>query len=520
LRLTAAFASETFDGSEFIGRYITGAGASFGRVDVDNDGYLWVGHTWGFTPATAITRIDPNDGSLSRDQLAWDTLPAIPGNHGTAGLIAQGGDSLFALYGGYVYRFAMPGGTETWAVTGAYDMDVDDSNNAYTLNALNSAVQLAAADGAITTYTDAGTRHPDAWFGGGVALNYSDELDLVLVGTHFNACPDAYDWQNILANFTVRTTDDSAGDKLLLGTTWTMVVGPYLLRVAPSIHPGYITYDDDYMYVLTPENDGTSTLHKLSWDGASLSIEASATATSVTAGAGIWMDSWDNLVVANATGSGEDRLYYYDPNDLAELAGVANFPASFANGWGGIVPQSWGIADGHLGIPAQGEVVEVAGEWTIGDANQLKDAWLCLYADGIPQGSYYATDEVVADWNDTYTVTIAGINYYSILETFPLVKQEERYGLTSAKRAAIQKVRIDFYDTMGCNFGVSLDNYAALEFSEDDFLTAIAPYSGPKIVTFPRGITREPILHLWEWEPIPMGIRGMYPTLDVVIGGD
>jgi hypothetical protein len=513
LRLTTAYGAETFDGTEFAGQLID-IPASFGRMAIDQDDYLWFGHTWDGN--TAVGRIDANDHSISYDELTWES--GIAGGAGTMGIRAQGGDSLFVLYGGNVRRFAMPAGTITWrTAVGKWDMDVDDANNAYTLDAYGGAVQLAAADGSITTYTDCGKLEAPVWFGGGVAVHYAEDLDLVVVGGS-SVIPDAYDWENNAFNLWVRTPDDSAGDRIRIGTMWTTYVYPALLRYVPALNIGHITSDENYIYAMIVENDLTSTLHRISWDGASLTVEQSVTATSVVRGGGMWMDLWGNLVVANLAGFGEDRLYFYDPNDLSEIGGIDDIPAAMAQSWNGIgavFMQGWGDADGHIGIPSQGEVIEVPGEWTIGDANQLKDAYLCLYADGIPRGSFYATDDVVSDWNDTYSVVIAGINYYSIYETFPLDRYVQNIGRIKTQKASIQNMRIDFWETMGCNLGASLDDYAPIQFSEDDFLTAIPPYSGPKVMTFPRGINREPVIYMWVWEPIPMGIRGIYSNMEV-----
>ena len=517
LRLTASYVAESFDGTEFAGRYLYNGIASYGRIAIDNDGYIWVGHSWGFVPGTSVSRIDPSDETISRSELTWDTLPAVPGVWGTTGLCAQGGDSLFVAYGGYIYRFAMPGGTETWAVAGGGDMDIDDSNNVYALVAYN-ATRYAAADGATTTYTDCGGQRPGVWFGGGFSLHYAEELDLICVGSSSQIMPDSGDWQNLFANFSVRTPDDSAGDTLVLGTTWTEQVGQYFLRMTPQVPTGHITSDSDYIYVLVFENDTTSTIFKLSWDGSSLTIEDSATATSVLSGGGIWFDLWGNLVVANLPGSAEDRLYYYDPNDLSELDGIDNIPTSAMDAWNGMgayYMQGWGNEDGHLGITGEDAVVAVPGEWSIGDVNQLTDTWLCLYADAIPRGTFYASDDVVADWNDTYTTVIAGINYYSIYESMPIVTEQ---GQTQSKQTMLKDVTVDFYETMGAHIGTSYTYSADQKFSYDDWATTIDPFTGYKgPVGLMRGTGRDPTVYIWEWDPLPMCIRSIHTTQEVTV---
>jgi len=53
-----------------------------------------------------------------------------------------------------------------------------------------------------------------------------------------------------------------------------------------------------------------------------------------------------------------------------------------------------------------------------------------------------------------------------------------------------------------------------LTFSDDDFATAIDPWSGIKVATFPRGVTRDPVIYMWEWEPVPLCVRAIRATFN------
>lgn len=140
---------------------------------------------------------------------------------------------------------------------------------------------------------------------------------------------------------------------------------------------------------------------------------------------------------------------------------------------------------------------------------------VCVYADGRPIGSVIVDPNGEVDPNGDYTVCISGLNYYSIYESFPLSTYTD-YGPMKTQKANIYNVRMDFYETMGCNLGVSLTNSSALQFSDDDFATAIPPYTGPMIATFPRGVSREPIIFCWIWDPVSLCIRGMYINSQVI----
>lgn len=152
----------------------------------------------------------------------------------------------------------------------------------------------------------------------------------------------------------------------------------------------------------------------------------------------------------------------------------------------------------------------------------LAETEVCVYADGRPIGNYTVFADAngvnVIDLEDTYDNVIAGINYYSIYESFPLSGFTD-FGPFKTKKAQITNLRMDFYETLGCNLGVSQANSSDIQFSKDSFATRVDMFSGPKVVTFPRGITREPILYLWEWDPVPWTTRGLYVDMNITYEG-
>ena len=74
---------------------------------------------------------------------------------------------------------------------------------------------------------------------------------------------------------------------------------------------------------------------------------------------------------------------------------------------------------------------------------------------------------------------------------------------------------IDFHESLGAHLGVDMTNSSDLQFSEDDFATYQEMVTGYKYIPFPRGSSREPVLYLYEWEPVPLTIRGLYPSIEV-----
>jgi len=115
----------------------------------------------------------------------------------------------------------------------------------------------------------------------------------------------------------------------------------------------------------------------------------------------------------------------------------------------------------------------------------------------------------VIDLGAEYDVVIAGINYYSIYESFPLVPR--------GYYSSIKELKIDFYESMGCHVGVTLDDSVDWTFSYDDFATAIDPVTEIKEAPFVWGIDREPTVYLHEWDPVPLTVRGIYPLLNLSV---
>jgi len=139
---------------------------------------------------------------------------------------------------------------------------------------------------------------------------------------------------------------------------------------------------------------------------------------------------------------------------------------------------------------------------------------VCVYADGRPIGVYTVDANGVLDLGAEYETVIAGINYYSTYESFPLVT-ETNFGLSTGQQARIMDITIDFYESLGCHVGVDRTNSTDWIFSKDDFATRIDLVTEYKKGSFLWGTTREPIVYLWEWEPVPLTVRAIYPKMGV-----
>lgn len=152
---------------------------------------------------------------------------------------------------------------------------------------------------------------------------------------------------------------------------------------------------------------------------------------------------------------------------------------------------------------------EMPGYWAETGYDYLEGASVCVYADGKPVGNYTVVNGDLDGFDESlYTTIIVGINYYSTYESFPLELGNE---------TNIHNVTIDFYETLGCNVGVSRDNSENWLFSEDDFATKLDLVTDFKDAPLFWGTNKEPVAFLWLWEPIPLCFRNIIIDMEVEI---
>ena len=170
------------------------------------------------------------------------------------------------------------------------------------------------------------------------------------------------------------------------------------------------------------------------------------------------------------------------------------------------------VFDGILGTegtPGTPGTPGVEGHWDTNDVG-YHSTEVCVYADGVPMGVFDVNPDDANDILDLdeslYTTIIAGINYYSTYESFPL---------ELGRQSNIHNVEIDFYESLGCHAGVSRTNSVDWQFSTNDFATRLEMVTEIKDAPFYWGTKRDPIVHLHEWDPVPMTVRNIITKMEV-----
>ena len=504
LQITDGYVAETFDGTEIVVQYINLPIASSGRMDIDADGNLYAGHGWYAAGSTFITKVEP-DGTQ-----VYDFFDASEASEASlpVGLKATSDSTYLYMYmdRGRLEKYDLLTGDLKWSIqtraTGhGYYMVLDSEDNAYlksgTISPLARTVaKFSSLDGSILVqYTYTTSSHAV------YALAIDEDMGILVGGGHFVAGND----DATLWNLTVRALDNLSGAKIALGGTY----ADGALWYTYIIGSGNIIIHDGYIYVLsyTP----TCTLYKLDSD---LNIITEVAGPS--SGQGFYVDLWDNIVVVNqdASATKDDVLWFYD-SGLAYITKISGMPGMLST-WAAPVGGAWIQGDavwvGDLGTATPAVPGTPGVEPNYVDVDVLTGD-VCVYADGIPLGVFTVFEDAngtnVIDLGAEYDVVIAGINYYSIYESFPLIPQGDS--------ASIKDVKIDFYESMGCNVGVDIDNSVDWTFSYDDFATSIEPVTEIKTAPFVWGSGREPVIYLWTWIPVPNTIRSINPKINVTI---
>ena len=136
------------------------------------------------------------------------------------------------------------------------------------------------------------------------------------------------------------------------------------------------------------------------------------------------------------------------------------------------------------------------------DSTEFAAMELCVYADGNSIGTFTTDANGAMDLGAEYSVVIAGFNYFSKLETLPLVIP----GGSRISDKKVMAIDMDLYKTtymeyaMGENATVSIADF-------EDVISSVVTF---KRLTFPFGSMRKPTIFIRSDEPVPLGIRGIY----------
>jgi len=526
LQFSDTYTPETFDGTEQIYEYIN-VSAGYGRFIVDANYVMYYGHSkTGSNPnVTYVTRLEPN-GVTTADYDFLTTSSETMYQDGFTGdcrglAVSTDANDLFmwlnkdgATDHGYMHRWNLATGDLKWEsspVVGVtswpgYDMCIDDANNAYAPGTNGSEIiQFAAADGAATELALRNGHASITNAAGAYCVEYDSAQDkLVVAGYQQIATGFAYtDFFNVV----VMDTDGTNQVEILAGNWWDDTG----VRYTSVVKSGCLAIDSPYIYVLADVNGTTPTIYKYDFAG---NLQASVAGP--TYAVGLDFNAWGDLIVINQDWVNyQDEIFWYYDTDLNYLTKITGSYNELLRSWDASAGGPW--IQGSI-LP-NGTVATITYGVDVNDmaVAHLPNTEVCVYADGIPRGQY----TVSADPNGTqvinlganYSVVVAGLNYYSIYESLPIVNSQSQGRMTMLK-----DVVVDYYETMGSHVGTSYTYSADLKFSYDNWATGISPYTGFKgPVGLLSALNRDPTIYIWEWDPLPMCIRSINTTQEITM---
>ena len=434
-------------------------------------------------------------------------------------------------------------GTFVLMAAGWYHLVSADGDNISAVQYTTAPKKLSAVNGAVW-YDDNHDRIICVGHGGNqqscrVNMMALDPSDLSIDTTWGGFNDDS------IAGF-VNAGPDDAGDALAVGYGVVKVSDGFIIRhqddylegypIASKINLGGTNYDTDWA---TDGRFGAGEGYESVGTSFRIGIDSSENVYTLC-GDTVYYTTTQNLLKLDTSGALVDSVEFHDDynstvyqrlfviNDILYLFTRGIDPATEnIERWNthleyidGTTPDGWLSSSVPTGfIPDEytrefTETVAVEGQdayWETKYVGYHADE-VCVYADGVSLGTFDVNEDdandIIGIDEDAYDVIIAGINYYSIYESFPLVASE----IARNQRTVTQRVALDLYQTKGVNLGTSMAYSSPIEFADVNDL-----YTGFKIAEFPRGTFREPVIYLWEYEPYPWCLRAAYMRESIII---
>ena len=152
-------------------------------------------------------------------------------------------------------------------------------------------------------------------------------------------------------------------------------------------------------------------------------------------------------------------------------------------------------------------------ENTFSNLTHLQGLVVTVLADGESQPSEtVATGAITLDvWANT---VLAGLPYTSIVETMPIVL-EYQSGSTAGKIGRIASVKVNFYKSLGTQYGINSSSVTDIDFYDaDEYADEMMPvYTGWKTLPWLHGQTSDATVYLSQSQPLPVTVRAIVPKV-------
>jgi hypothetical protein len=247
----------------------------------------------------------------------------------------------------------------------------------------------------------------------------------------------------------------------------------------------------------------------LDWDGGD-----SVNITGVTqADPGVvTVDAWPSLADGTDLADG-DQVKILSVSGMTELNGyIYTIDDANTTDLTFSLDNSAGSADvntvGYTAYTSGGTVQRF--EKTFTGFGHLEGEAMTVLADGVSHADVTVSsgEVTLTEWTNR---AIFGLQYNSTLETLPL-EIESQVGSIRGRVKAIPEITINFYKTLDAQYGTSASDLDDIPWDDvsDDLL-----YTGLVRCRRLTGRERDVTIFIYQQEPLPMTVRGIYPKLEI-----
>lgn len=154
-------------------------------------------------------------------------------------------------------------------------------------------------------------------------------------------------------------------------------------------------------------------------------------------------------------------------------------------------------------------------ENTFTNLSHLEGETLSVFADGEAIGNETVSDSniTIDKWSNKVTV---GLPYTSIVETMPYVFNTQG-GSTAGSKMRISNVLVNFYKTLGVQYGKNSSTLSNVTFREtgSDISNTILLYTGWIPLPFLHGHYQDATIYFSQTQPLPFCIRAIMPRIEI-----
>ena len=139
---------------------------------------------------------------------------------------------------------------------------------------------------------------------------------------------------------------------------------------------------------------------------------------------------------------------------------------------------------------------------------------MTVYADGQYAESASVAEDGSISLQTWVNRALVGIPYTSVVKTLPIIVMQPT-GSTAGKVARIDAITLDFYKTLGVEYGQDANDVKPVKFYDNSQSRPYPFFTGLKAMPFQFGFNRDNIVYLETDKPLPFCLRLIKPSITI-----